>query len=43
MYLIFITNIGFEERIWNNLENNINKKTIIIDIIILGSILVFFL
>ena len=45
MYFVLITNFGFEDRIWNNIEqeSNIGKKAIIINIIILGSIVVYFL
>jgi hypothetical protein len=44
-YIILITNIGFEDRIWNNIENNdyIYKNAIIINIITLGSILLFYI
>jgi len=45
MFFVLITNFGFEDRIWNNIEqeDNIGKKAITINIIILGSIVVYFL
>ena len=44
-YIILITNIGFEDRIWNNIENNdyIYKNPIIINIITLGGILLYYI
>jgi hypothetical protein len=45
LYYIYITNIGFEDRIWNNLEsnNNIYKNIFLINAITLASIVFFYL
>ena len=43
LYYILITNIGFEDLIWSNIEKNkYNKDDYIINVIILGSIFVFY-
>ena len=44
LYYVFITNFGFEERIWNNLkDNNNNENTFLINIYILLSIIAYYL